>query len=83
MEYLIFHKEFCLHTIKLKLDDSIYSNVMFLLENLKVEGLEIEEQSNKKDKQLSKEIEKSFNSQTIDKSHDEIFDELIKKYARN
>ena len=32
-----------MHTVQLKIDDSIYHNVMFLLNNLKVEGLEIKE----------------------------------------
>ncbi|MGB5919206.1 hypothetical protein [Arcobacter sp.] len=32
-----------MHTIKLKIEDSIYKDVMFMLSNLKVKGLEIEE----------------------------------------
>jgi hypothetical protein len=35
-----------MHTIKLKIDDSIYNYIMFLLKNLKVKGLEIEEEEN-------------------------------------
>lgn len=69
-----------MHTVKLKVDNSIYNHVMFLLENLKIDSLEIEEIDNKK---LSKKIKKSLKSKIIDKSHDEIFDELTKKYARN
>lgn len=72
-----------MHIVKLKVDDSIYNNVMFLLENLKIDGLEIEEINNKKIEKLSKKINKSLKSELIDKSHDEIFDELTKKYARN
>lgn len=67
-------------TVKLKVDNSIYHNVMFLLENLKNYGLEID---NKKIEKLSKKIKKSLKSKIIDKSHDEIFDGLTKKYARN
>ncbi|MGD9625937.1 MAG: hypothetical protein AB7U51_14915 [Arcobacter sp.] len=33
-----------MHTVKLKIDDSIYKNIMFVLSNLKVNGLEIEEE---------------------------------------
>jgi hypothetical protein len=32
-----------MHTIKLKMEDKIYHNVMFVLKNLNVKGLEIEE----------------------------------------
>ncbi len=39
-----------MHTVQLKLDDSIYSNVMFLLNNLNLKGLEIKEKfDNKKE----------------------------------
>lgn len=72
-----------MHTVKLKVDDRVYNNVMFLLENLKIDGLEIAEIDNKKVDKLSKKVEKSLNSKLIDKSHDEIFDELISKYAKH
>jgi len=32
-----------MHTIKLKMEDSIYQNIMFVLQNLNLKGLEIEE----------------------------------------
>ncbi|GEM_PF-2824745 len=32
-----------MHTIKLQVEDDIYQNVMFLLNNLKLDGLKIEE----------------------------------------
>jgi len=32
-----------MHTIKLKMEDNIYKNIMFILQNLKLKGLEIEE----------------------------------------
>lgn len=32
-----------MHTVQLKIDNSIYDNVMFLLKNLKLKGLEIQE----------------------------------------
>ena len=30
-----------MHTVKLKMEDSIYQNIMFILKNLLVKGLEI------------------------------------------
>lgn len=32
-----------MHTIKLKMEDNIYKNIMFILKNLQLKGLEIEE----------------------------------------
>lgn len=40
-----------MHTVQLKLDDSIYSNVMFLLNNLNLKGLEIKEKFDDKEKE--------------------------------
>jgi hypothetical protein len=37
-----------MHTVQLKLDDNIYSNVMFLLNNLNIKGMEISEKVNNK-----------------------------------
>ncbi len=34
-----------MHTVKLQIEDSIYKNIMFLLTNLKLKGLEIKEES--------------------------------------
>jgi predicted nucleic acid-binding protein len=34
-----------MHTVQLKIDNSIYHNVMFILNNLKLKGLEIKEES--------------------------------------
>lgn len=32
-----------MHTVKLKIEDDIYQNIMFVLKNLKIKGLQIEE----------------------------------------
>ncbi len=54
-----------MHTVQLKLDDSIYSNVMFLLNNLNLKGLEIKEVRSE-DKQNNKDkINKLFKSKKI------------------
>ena len=33
-----------MHTVQLKIDNSIYHNVMFILNNLKLKGLEVKEE---------------------------------------
>ncbi len=33
-----------MHTVKLKIEDDIYQNIMFLLNNLDLKGLEIKEE---------------------------------------
>ena len=40
---IYFKKELIVTTVKLTMDDSIYHNIMFILKNLKLEGLKIEE----------------------------------------
>jgi len=35
-----------MHTVQLKIEDSIYKNVMFLLNNLKLKGFNIKEETN-------------------------------------
>ena len=42
-----------MHTVQLKIDNSIYHNIMFLLNNLNLKGLEIKE---------TKEVVKKINS---------------------
>ena len=71
-----------MHTVKLKIDDSIYQNVMFMLSNLKVNGLEIEEEYVQEDwSHLESEIDKGLNSGICSNSHEEIVSEIKKKYA--
>lgn len=56
-----------MHTVKLKMDDNIYHNVMFMLRNLKVKGLEIEEIDEKVSSKHTKEqIQRLFASNKID-----------------
>lgn len=71
-----------MHTVKLKIDDSIYKNVMFMLSNLKVNGLEIEEEYVQEDwSHLESKIDKGLNSGMSSKSHEEIVSEIKKKYV--
>jgi len=37
-----------MHTVKLEIEDDIYQNIMFLLNNLNLKGLEIKEEENNK-----------------------------------
>jgi hypothetical protein len=54
-----------MHIVQLKLDDSIYSNVMFLLNNLNLKGLEIKEEELKYKQNNKDKINKLFKSKKI------------------
>ena len=71
-----------MRTIKLNIQDNVFDKVYYFLSNLPKSEVEIVEYSNEDDlSTLESEIEKSLNSKVLKKSHDKIFDELIKKYA--
>ena len=71
-----------MHTLKLTVEDDIYQNVMFLLSNLKVKGLKIEEEVACEDwSHLESEIDKGLNSGISSKSHEEIIGDIKQKYA--
>ena len=73
-----------MRTIKLNIQDNVFDKVYYFLSNLPKSEVEIVEYSNEDDlSTLESEIEKSLNSKVLKKSHDEIFDELIEKYARD
>jgi len=56
-----------MHTIKLKMEDSIYQNLMFILKNLNVKGLEIEEiYENKTIKNTKTKIKELFSNKKVD-----------------
>lgn len=50
-----------MHTVKLKIEDDIYQNIMFLLNNLNLKGLEIKEENNTKYKMQQLFKEKKIN----------------------
>ena len=56
-----------MHTVQLKIDNSIYHNVMFLLNNLKLKGLHINE---------TKEVTKKINSLDFSKYKVEAFKDI-------
>ena len=73
-----------MRTIKLNIQDNVFDKVYYFLSNLPKSEVEIVEYSNEDDlSTLESEIEKSLSSKVLKKSHDEIFDELIKKYVRD
>jgi hypothetical protein len=56
-----------MHTVKLKMEDSIYKNIMFVLQNLKVKGLEIEEiDENVSSKNTKTKIKELFATKKVD-----------------
>lgn len=56
-----------MHTIKLKMEDSIYKNVMFILQNLQLKGLEIEEISDSTSSKTTKtKIKELFSNKKTD-----------------
>ena len=73
-----------MRTIKLNIQDNVFDKVYYFLSNLPKSEVEIVEYSNQDDlSTLESEIENSLNSKVLKKSYDKIFDELIKKYARD
>lgn len=73
-----------MRTIKLNIQDNVFDKVYYFLSNLPKSEVEIVEYSNEDDlSTLESEIENSLNSKVLKKSYDKIFDELIKKYARD
>ena len=73
-----------MRTIKLNIQDNVFDKVYYFLSNLPKSEVEILEYVNQDDlSTLESEIETSLNSKVLKKSHDKIFDELIKKYVRD
>jgi len=56
-----------MHTIQLKVEDNIYNNIMFMLTNLSVDGLEIKEIDKENNNEIStkEKIHKLFSKQRI------------------
>ena len=58
-----------MHTIKLQVEDNIYQNIMFLLKNLKLDGLKIEDSYEKKENTTTK-IKQLFNDKKVNAFED-------------
>jgi hypothetical protein len=72
-----------MHTIKLQVQDSIYSHIMFFLQNLNTKELEVVEDRIICDdwSYLEVEIDKGLNSGVSEKTHEEIMIDMKRKYA--
>jgi len=72
-----------MHTVKLNIQDSVFDKVIYFLNNLPSNEVEIIEQETIADdwSLLESEIDKGMRSPTSSKTHEEIFEELKRKYV--
>ena len=71
-----------MHTIKLHVEDRVFDKVIYFLQNLPKNEVEIVEDIIVEDfSQLEFEIEKGLNSGVSDKSHEDIIKDIKQKYA--
>ena len=72
-----------MHTVKLNIQDSVFDKVIYFLNNLPSNEVEIIEEETIADdwSHLESEIDKGMNSPMSPKTHEEIFAELKRKYA--
>ena len=72
-----------MHTVKLNIQDSIFDKVIYFLNNLPSNEVEIIEEKCIADdwSHLEDEIDKGMNSPVSSKTHEEVFAELKRKYA--
>ncbi|GAW87309.1 conserved hypothetical protein [Bathymodiolus platifrons methanotrophic gill symbiont] len=54
-----------MHTVKLKIEDDIYQNIMFLLNNLNLKGLEIKEEKVENSTNTKYKIQQLFKAKKI------------------
>ena len=71
-----------MHTVKLNIQDSVFEKVIYFLQNLPSNEVEIVEDTIIEDwSYLESDIDKGLNSGVSDHSHDEIVDTIKRKYA--
>ena len=72
-----------MHTVKLNIQDSVFDKVIYFLNNLPSNEVEIIEEKTIEDdwSHLESEIDKGMNSSMSSKTHEEIFEALKRKYA--
>lgn len=72
-----------MHTIKLNIQDSVFDKVIYFLNNLPSNEVEIVEKETIADdwSHLESEIERGMISPMSSKTHEEIFEALKRKYA--
>jgi len=71
-----------MHTIKLQVEDSVFDKVIYFLKHLPKDEVKIIEDIADDDwSYLEDEIDKGMRSPMSSKTHEEIFEELKRKYA--
>jgi len=71
-----------MHTVKLNIQDSVFDKVIYFLQNLPSNEVEIVEDTIIEDwSHLESDIDKGLNSGVSDHSHDEIVNTIKRKYA--
>ncbi len=72
-----------MHTLKLNIQDSVFDKIIYFLQNLPKDEVEIVENSLLKEdwSYLEAEIDKGINSGVSDKSHNEIMSNIKSKYV--
>jgi len=72
-----------MHTLKLNIQDSVFDKILYFLQNLPKDEVEIVENSLIKEdwSYLETEIDKGINSGVSDKSHNEIINDIKRKYV--
>jgi len=72
-----------MHTVKLNIQDSVFDKVSYFLNHLPSNKVEILEEKTIADdwSHLEPEIDKGMKSPMSSKTHEEIFEELKRKYA--
>ena len=72
-----------MHTLKLNIQDSVFDKIIYFLQNLPKDEVEIVENSLVQEdwSYLESEIDIAINSGVSDKSHDEIINKIKRKYA--
>ncbi|UCN01146.1 hypothetical protein LCX93_04320 [Sulfurimonas sp. SWIR-19] len=72
-----------MHTLKLNIQDSVFDKIIYFLQNLPKDEVEIVENSLLKEDwaYLEAEIDKGINSGVSEKSHNEIISNIKNKYV--
>ena len=72
-----------MHTVKLNIQDNVFDKVIYFLNNLPSNEVEIVEEKTIADdwSHLESEIDKGMSSPMSSKTHEEIFEALKRKYA--
>ena len=72
-----------MHSIRLNIEDSVFDKVIYFLQNLPKHEVEIVEDKLVENdwSYLESEIDKGLDSGISDKSHDEILNDIKRKYA--